>query len=107
MSIRGTVLAAPMACTALGGIGGGGQPLVGAKVTVVCPDNGVTLSAESDGAGRFAAAREGAMDTRCAIHVEKDGYETKSYAVADLCAVGGFDSCVSLGVQAELTATSR
>jgi hypothetical protein len=104
MSLRGRVSDVPELCHAQGEVVGSAKPIQNAAVTLVCPGEAEpVMRAESDAEGRFAVSKPGTMDSACAVHVDKPGYETRTFAVADLCADGGMlGGCHALSLRVEL-----
>jgi hypothetical protein len=104
MELRGRVRDRPDSCLAKGAILGSGRPLGNAAITLVCPGEAEpVMRAESDASGRFAVSKPGIMDAACAVNVDKPGYETRTFAVADLCAHGSMlGGCHALSVYVEL-----
>ena len=108
-AVQGVARLARRPCASVaGGVIALGAPIAGASVGIVCPD-GAGVKSESGADGRFRGEwRPGEpMSNLCVVHVEKQGYMPRDYAVADICGsprqrAGQPPSCISAVLVAEL-----
>ena len=104
MSIRGSVHTAQDTCALEGDVYAGGTPIEDAVASLHCPgDDRPLLVAKTDETGHFQDAMVGLMGTDCIVEIEKEGFLTREYTVADLCSVYAGDTlCHAVTVVAEL-----
>lgn len=77
-------------------------PLFRALVVVAC-DDGQVFAAETDRAGRFTSAAGRPIPLGCRLRVTRPGYEARTYAIADVCAVSSDGACSAISVSARLS----
>jgi hypothetical protein len=85
-----------------------GAPVVGARVSLTCPnEGGPVFRVESDTSGRFAYRLDRSVSNACQLLIEKPGFFPRSFRILDVCAAGEAvreDRCRSAVVTAHLAA---
>jgi len=66
-----------------------GDPVSDADVSMVCPGQPALLLGKTGADGRVRYANIGLWDNTCRIVVTKNGYETQTFLVGELCSAPG------------------
>lgn len=106
--VRGQVKTAPDPCRkAQGEVYASTGPIVGAAVRLRCPERPIADLATTDATGQFEYMSLGLMDMKCAVLVEKEGYQPQAFALEDICVLHPFSDtlCSRVSIQAELAPT--
>ena len=105
---RGTVTTAAATCGVTGEVYGGGKPLADATLKLHCPEGEDRVFAHTGADGSFVFREVGIWWNPCSIVVDKPGFASQSFSIADICAYpNGDENCHALSLQAELAPAGR